>query len=565
MRLILIAAAGLSLTACAGAPDDAALDVAPVGQGASGRTYGLFLSGNAALNAGRAQDAQKLFARAQAGAPESVLLRTRAFGAALAAGDVPRAVTLAPGPEADPSVQALGRLTRASHLIAGEKYADALAVLNAGEFAPPHSLAAALLAPWAAAGAGKPIPEPTGEAAGPLAEIMEEVGGLELMERAGRFAEADKRVAGIDLTQATAHTVVSYGSYLERRRRPAEAVALYKRALESRPESQPLQDALRRAQAGRTPPPPPSLREGAAEALLIPSIVLAGARQHEIALGYLRLALHLDPKREQAWVVLGEVLAASGDVEGARRAFMMIKPGSEHFAGARARLSLALESAGRTAEALETAQAAAQAAPTDPAVQEAYAALLSERRRFGEATAVFDRLIASPDGADNWRLWYLRGAAHEQAGRWPEAERDMQKALLLAPDEPEVLNYLGYSWVDRGQRLQQAIGMIERAAELRPRSGAIVDSLGWAHYRLGNYPAAVERLERAAELEPGDPVINDHLGDAYWRAGRQVEAQFQWKRVLTLEPEPELKTVVEAKLLSPQGVDGVGRTVASTQ
>jgi Flp pilus assembly protein TadD len=147
-----------------------------------------------------------------------------------------------------------------------------------------------------------------------------------------------------------------------------------------------------------------------------------------------------------------------------------------------------------------------------------------------------------------------------QAEQWPEAETDLQEALRLGPDQPDVLNSLGYAWIDRGLRLQEALGMVQKAAALRPRSGAIIDSLGWAHYRLGNWAAAVEALERAAELEPGDPVINDHLGDAYWRVGRRVEAQFQWTRALSLEPEPNLKTQVQAKLASPAGPDVVPTT-----
>ena len=564
MRLILlITAAGLTLTACAtAAPERQAAELSG-GRYRTDNAYGLFLGGNAALNAGRAKEAERLFARARTAAPGNTLISTRAFTAALAAGDIPRAVASAPGADADAATQSLVRLARAVDALASNRHAEAYALLNGEAFTPPHSLAAALVKPWAAAAAGQPLPAPNAAADGPLADVLSEVGGLELLERAGRHAEADAQVAALDPAGASVHTVLTHGEYLERRRRAADAASLYERALATRPESEPLQAALARARAGRTPPAAPTVREGAAEGLLIPALVLAGARQGETALAYLRLSLHLDPKRDEAWMALGETLAAAGDLEGARRAFMTLKPDSPGFAASRARLALALQEAGRREEALETARTAAAAAPNDETVQEAYAGLLADRGQYDEAVAVFDKLLATPKGQANWRLWYLRGAAHERAGRWPMAERDMSKALELAPEEPEVLNYLGYSWVDRGERLQQAMGMIERAARLRPRSGAIVDSLGWAHYRLGNFSEAVTRLERAAELEPGDPTINDHLGDAYWRAGRKIEAQFQWRRVLTLEPEPKLKSEVEAKLASPEGPDGVARAVAS--
>jgi Flp pilus assembly protein TadD len=161
---------------------------------------------------------------------------------------------------------------------------------------------------------------------------------------------------------------------------------------------------------------------------------------------------------------------------------------------------------------------------------------------------VLDKLIAQdPSGAD-WAIYYERGTALDRAGHWPEAERDLQKALALHPDQPDVLNYLGYSWVTRGERLPQAVTMLQKAYLAQPNSGEIADSLGWAYYNMGDFKQAVQRLERAVALEPVNPEINDHLGDAYWRAGRKTEAQYQWSRVLGLKPTPELKTSVERKL-----------------
>ena len=566
MRLILLATCGLTLSACA-TPGASRGDVDRIdraeGVEIGGDPYGLFLAGQAALNAGRAQEAQRLFGRARAAAPDSSLLRTRAFSAALAAGDVDKAVTLAPGPEADADLRSLGRLALAVHALAAGRDKAAYAQLSGEAFAAPHTLAAALLKPWAAAGAGQPLPTADAGGESALAEAVADVGGIELLERAGRFVEADGQAATLDPATASGVAVLSHGAYLERRRRAPEAARLYQAALTARPDDVELQAALARALAGRMPPAAPSLRQGAAEGLLVPAVILAGARQTETALAYLRLALHLDPQRDEAWVTLGELLATEGDLEGARRAFLMPKRGSPQYPISRARLSLALEDAGRKEEALATARAAAEAAPEILGLQEAYAALLVERGRFDDAAALFDRVLATDQGKRSWRPWYLRGAAHERAGRWAEGERDLLQARALAPEEPEVLNYLGYGWIDRGQRLQEALGMIQRAADLRPRSGAIIDSLGWAHYRLGDFAEAVTRLERAAELEPGDPVINDHLGDAYWRAGRRVEAHFQWTRVLELEPEAELKAAAQAKLASPLGPDRRPRAVAA--
>ena len=145
-------------------------------------------------------------------------------------------------------------------------------------------------------------------------------------------------------------------------------------------------------------------------------------------------------------------------------------------------------------------------------------------------------------------MFYFRGICYERSQQWPLAETDIKKALQLYPDQPLVLNYLGYSWVDKGVHLDQGMDMIRKAVEQRPDDGYIVDSLGWAYFRTGNYDEAVKNLERAVELKPEDPTINDHLGDAYWRVGRTLEAHFQWSQAKDLKPEPEDLPKIEAKL-----------------
>jgi len=175
---------------------------------------------------------------------------------------------------------------------------------------------------------------------------------------------------------------------------------------------------------------------------------------------------------------------------------------------------------------------------------------------------VLTGLINASKTSPDWRLLYARGVAYERTGRWPEAQTDLQAALALAPDQPELLNYLGYSWIDRGEHLKEALAMVEKAVGQNPRSGAMVDSLGWAYYRLGDFKKAVDKLEDAVELEAGDPEINNHLGDAYWKVGRKDEAQFQWKRVLTLQPDAKIKANAEAKLASQAGPDGPAQKLA---
>jgi Flp pilus assembly protein TadD len=157
-----------------------------------------------------------------------------------------------------------------------------------------------------------------------------------------------------------------------------------------------------------------------------------------------------------------------------------------------------------------------------------------------EAAASYDQAIAAigiPQ-RDNWTMFYFRGVCYERSNQWPKAEADFKKALELYPDQPMVLNYLGYSWVDQGLNLEEAFKMLRRAVELQPNDGYIVDSLGWAHFKLGQYSEAAETLEKAINLKPSDPGINDHLGDAYWRVNRRIEAHFQWNHARDMGPDP---------------------------
>jgi Flp pilus assembly protein TadD len=183
--------------------------------------------------------------------------------------------------------------------------------------------------------------------------------------------------------------------------------------------------------------------------------------------------------------------------------------------------------------------------------------LLRVEERFAEAVEAYDGAVERLERQGeieprHWSLLYFRGIALERSDQWERAEVDFKHALGLQPDQPYVMNYLAYSWVEKKQNLDEAEAMLVRAVKLRPRDGYIVDSLGWVYYRLGRYNEAVEQLERAVALRPQDPTINDHLGDALWQVGRRNEARFQWHRALSLEPEEDEVPVIEKKI--EQGV-----------
>jgi len=173
-----------------------------------------------------------------------------------------------------------------------------------------------------------------------------------------------------------------------------------------------------------------------------------------------------------------------------------------------------------------------------------------ERKKFAECAQTYTTGIDALPQEDkkSWVFYYFRGICYERSKQWPKSEADLKKALSMQPEQPLVLNYLGYSWIDQGINLDDGMAMIKKAVQQRPDDGYIVDSLGWAYYRIGNYEEAVKNLERAIELKPDDPTINDHLGDAYWRIGRSLEAQFQWAHARDLKPDPEELPKILAKI-----------------
>lgn len=568
------------LLACVSLSTLAACAVSPVGSGLRGpvavgsplfdtrSAYGQFLAGQAALRDGDSKEAATYFGAAAALGDDPGVIGERSFSALLLAGEISRAAAAAPtGPDTPEAIQRMAVLTRVVEALALGKGKAAQALLKADPPGFPHQQAAALLGPWIAAAAGDregAIVQPTlrGDK---LVQYFGQQGQARLFERAKRYdeAETDYKALTSNATTASIFTL-DYGAFLERRKRHEDAVALYDTALRAAPNDVGLLRARARAAAKGAPPPLPTIRQGAAEGLVACAATFAGERQAQFALAYLRLALRLDPARDEAWVLVGDLLNQGEDPQGAIEAYGRVPPGSPHYASAQSKIAWALNDLGDKARALEVARAAAAAAPNDRDAQLALADLLRAGSQWNESVAVLDKVIARDSANPDWRVLYLRAVALEQAKRWPEAERDLQQALKLNPNEPELLNFLGYSWIDRNEHLAEALGMVQKAVAARPQSGAMLDSLGWAYYRLGDYKTAVEKLEGAVELEPGDPDVNGHLGDAYWRVGRKTEAQFQWRRVLSLEPDDKQKAESEAKLKNGLGAAGAAANASTT-
>ena len=574
-RLTLLALAGAALTACASTePKTATLDGLRLAQplktaDRDSSLYGLFLAGQAALDKGSSQEAADYLAKASALAPEAGFLKARAFSASLLAGDIDRAALDAPGPgEGSPAMLQLGVLARAVEALANGRGREAETLLAAGDGAAPHGAVMALLKPWAAAMAADwdtaLAPLPAGVAPDrSMNGLFAALSRAQLLEHAGRFDAADQAYKA--LADRDGIFAAAYGAFLERRGRRADALALYDRMLARRDDSD-VTTARTRAAAGKPPPAAPTFKEGAAEALLGPAAQYLSQNQGDLGLSYLRLALRLDPKMDEAWVLVGDAMAAAGDVGAARESYLRVHTDSAEYATARGRLAWSLNNEDDVEGALKMARETIQAMPTSQEALAVYADLLREDGRYQDAVGAMDQLIERAGPQATWRLYYIRGVVNERAGHWETAQVDLEQALKLNPNSAEALNYLGFGWADRGEHIKQATEMLQKAVMLEPRSGAIVDSFGWALYRNGDFIRAVRELEQAVMLEPADPDVNDHLGDAYWRVGRKLEAQYQWRRVLTLKPDDHTRTAVETKIKAGLPVEGSGpRTEAAAE
>ncbi|MEZ5856074.1 MAG: tetratricopeptide repeat protein [Hyphomicrobiaceae bacterium] len=265
---------------------------------------------------------------------------------------------------------------------------------------------------------------------------------------------------------------------------------------------------------------------------------------------YLQMALYLQPESPFAHAALANVYETTKNYAAAINAYNKIPPGSPLEEAIDIRKAQNLNLLDRVDEAKGILDGMVAKDPKDIRALEALGSMMRGRKRYNEAIDYYTqviKLIGKPQ-RKNWTQFYARGTSYERVKKWPQAEADLKTAMQLSPDQPLVLNYLGYSWVDQGVNLQQGLRLIEKAVQLKPDDGYIVDSLGWAHFRLRNYKLAVRYLERAVEIRPEDPTLNDHLGDAFWRTGRKREARFQWSQALTLKPEAEDEAAIRKKL-----------------
>ena len=345
--------------------------------------------------------------------------------------------------------------------------------------------------------------------------------------------------------------IFAHAQILSQLERNADALALLDTAFGTDPD--PVVDALRRRLAAGEPVPFDAVRtarDGIAEVFFTVSTALGRDGDPVDVLLHLRVAAYLRPDHSDTVLLTGDVLEMLGQHQLAAETYATFPADDPSFVPAQIGRAGALQADGKTDAALEVLQGLARDHANLISVQFALGDLLRTEEQFDEAEIAYTAALALlPEVTeDAWVLYFYRGICHEQSQDWAAAESDFRQSLALNGNQAQVLNYLGYGLVDRAEKLDEALGMIERAVAADPQKGYIIDSLAWALFRLGRYEEALEPMERASILEPVDPIVTDHLGDVYWMVGRQLEARFQWHRALSFGPIEKEAARIRRKL-----------------
>jgi len=487
--------------------------------------------------------------------PKNPDLLGRAFLSVLTGGDIDQA-----GKLADRLLQ-VDHTDRIAHLVVGVRalkqkdYSTARQNFTQSVRGPVTDLTATLLTAWALAGSGdtRAATDTMDKLSGPdWYSIFKDMHAGLILDLANNKKDAGKRYERAYKVDPTAVRMVeAYGRYLARTGNKADALKVYEDFNKVLPDHPLIVQEMKAVNDGdKLPVLVDSPQAGAAEALYGLGASIGRRGGEDLALIYLQLALYLEPSHVMALLSLADLYESLKKPDLAIKVYERVPASSPLSRNAEIQLAGDLDQLDRSDEAKKRLEHVIADHPKDTEAILALGNIQRGRKEFAECADTYGKAIDTIPNPDksNWVVFYFRGICYERSHQWPGAEADMKKALELFPEQPLVLNYLGYSWVDQGVHLDDGMDMIRRAVEQRPDDGYIVDSLGWAYFRTGNYDEAVKNLERAVELKPDDPTINDHLGDAYWRVGRTLEAHYQWSQAKDLGPEKEDLPKIEAKI-----------------
>ncbi|HUO92484.1 MAG TPA: tetratricopeptide repeat protein [Rhizomicrobium sp.] len=519
--------------------------------------YGIYLSARLAASEHDIPDAATLYRESLSLDPNNPELLDRAFLYAAISGNLDEAVKLAHRISQANTENRAAQLALVVDRLRNDDYAGAHAEIAKAGKGPFAALTLSLLDAWAAQGMGQ-----TDQAIAELKGVTKEGGTDTLVayqsalvyDQAGRNEAA--QAAYLQALQAglSPRAVDAYGRFLERNGHAAEARAFYTKMLGEASVKPIAVKGLARLDQNEIPDRlVETAADGAAEALFAIAASLTDQANADTAvICYLQFALALSPKFDLARIELGDRYEALNKFDDAIAVYKSVDASSPYKADADVQIAVDENRAGHKDQAIADLVSITKDHPNDISAWTSLGDVYRSAEKYPAAADAYDHAVKllSPITKDDWPLFFARAVAEEQSGRWDLAEADLETALKLSPDQAQVLNFLGYSWVDRGQHLAEALNMLEKARALSPYDGYIVDSVGWAYYRLGRFNDAAKTLENAVLLVPGDSTINDHLGDAYWRVGRKLDAHFQWSHALAFGPEAAEKSKLQKKLTS---------------
>ncbi|MDC0739079.1 tetratricopeptide repeat protein [Cognatishimia sp. SS12] len=511
---------------------------------------GSYLAARSATYGSDFVTASQYYTRLLATNPADDFLMESLILADLPLGKMAKAIPVAQRLDADGHNSQIGNMVLFSDLIARGHYDDLVRRIEAEQGVGP--LVDGLVLAWAKLGQGK-----MSEALQAFDTVGEERGlsGFALYHKAlalasvGDFESAEAIYGGengsaVQMSRRGALAHIEVLSQLERNEDALAVIdALFGGDLD--PQLRQMRTTL---EDGQTLPVTHvgGAREGIAEVFFSLASALKREASPDYTILYSRIAEYLWPEHVDALLLSAELLEDVEQFDLANEAYKRVPADHVSFHAAELGRADALRHSGREEAAIEVLEQLTRTHGDLPIVHTSLGDILRQQKDFAGAVAAYDQALDLAEGGDDsqWFSYYARGISHERLDNWDAAEADFRQALELNPDQPQVLNYLGYSLVEKQIKLDEALSMIERAVAARPDSGYIVDSLGWVLYRLGRFEEAVSHMERATELMPVDPVVNDHLGDVYWSVGRKTEAEFQWRRALSFVDDD---TAEEAK------------------
>lgn len=527
---------------------------APVARAEDRQDAGAYLAARVAGSASDYQAAADWFGRALLADPANPALLESAVLAHVAMGDFPKAANLARLLLQTGSKSQVGQIAIMAEQATADDYEAILRDGKAG--ASVGALPDGLIAAWAELGSGKMSDALAGFDALTKVDGMKAFGLYHkalALASAGDFEGADEILSGraAGPLQVMRRGVIAHAEILSQLERNADAADLLARTFGA--AGDPSIDALRaKLAAGETLPfdIARNAKDGIAEVFFSIATAMSGEAEPGFTLVHARVAAYLRPDHTDAVLMVAGLLEQEGQSDLATAAYAMIAPTDPAFYVAEIGRAEALYSDGKKEASIEVLQGLARGNPGNMGVQMALGDASRRAEKFGDAVKAYDAAIAllgKPE-ARHWPLFYSRGICKERSADWAGAEADFRQALVLQPEQPQVLNYLGYSFLDRNENLDEALDMIKRAVAVEPESGYILDSLAWALYRLGRFDEAVVPMEKASLLEPVDAVVTDHLGDVYWSVGRKLEAAFQWQRAASFKPTEKDAARIKRKL-----------------